>query len=146
MPALKKLVNHVAGAPAARRVYATLAKVADGVFFNRDLVSEPANVLYPASFAEQAKGLERLGVKVEVLGEKQMRKLGMNALLGVGQGSGRESQLAAMQRHGAAKEKAPVTVVHKGGTLDTGGLSRKPAPGMEEGEWSKGRAGEGGKG
>src|SRR3546814_5885207 len=120
MPALKKLVNHVAGAPAARRVYATLAKVADGVFFNRDLVSEPANVLYPASFAEQAKGLERLGVKVEVLGEKQMRKLGMNALLGVGQGSVRESQLVVMQWNGAAKSKAPVTLVGKGVTFDTG--------------------------
>ena len=140
-PSLKKLVIHVAGAAAARRAYATLDKVADGVFFTRDLVSEPANVLYPASFAEQAKGLERLGVKVEVLGEKQMRKLGMNALLGVGQGSVRESQLVVMQWNGAARSKAPVALVGKGVTFDTGGISIKPAQGMEEMKWDMGGAG-----
>jgi len=80
----------------------------------RDLVNEPANVLFPTEFAARAKELTKLGVKVEVLGEKAMEKLGMGALLGVGQGSIRESQLVTMQWMGGEKGEAPVAFVGKG--------------------------------
>jgi len=117
------------------------------VFFTRDLVSEPANILYPDSFAKQAKSLERLGVKVEVLGEAQMRRLGMGALLGVGQGSVRESKMVVMQWNGSGrknrgkKAEAPVAFVGKGVTFDTGGISIKPSAGMEDMKWDMGGAG-----
>ncbi|MGH6929158.1 MAG: leucyl aminopeptidase, partial [Dongiaceae bacterium] len=115
----------------------------DAVFFTRDLVSEPANVLFPESFAQRARELTKLGVKIEILGEAQMKKLGMGALLGVGQGSERESQLVVMQWEGApdARNKAPVAFVGKGVTFDTGGISIKPAAGMEEMKWDMGGAG-----
>jgi leucyl aminopeptidase len=105
--------------------------VADGMFFARDLVNEPPNVLSPVEFARRAKGLTKLGVKVEVLGEAEMKKLGMGALLGVGQGSERESQLVVMQWNGArAKKDAPVAFVGKGVCFDSGGLSLKTGAGM----------------
>ena len=106
--------------------------VADGVFLTRELGSEPANILYPESFAEKVKELSKLGIKVEVLGEAEMKKLGMGALLGVGQGSVRESQLAVMQWNGGPKDEKPVAFVGKGVTFDTGGISIKPAANMEE--------------
>ena len=124
---------------AAKKAFATLEKIADGVFFTRDLVSEPANVIYPESLAKQAKSLEKLGVEVEILGEAQMRKLGMGALLGVGQGSDRESQLVVMQWKGGKAKDAPVAFIGKGVTFDTGGISIKPAAGMEEMKWDIGR-------
>ncbi|PMW93589.1 leucyl aminopeptidase, partial [Pseudomonas sp. MPBC4-3] len=90
--------------------------------------SEPANVLYPAEFAKRVKEFESLGLKVEVLGEAELQKLGMGALLGVGQGSRRESQLVVMQWSGAADPAAqPIAFVGKGVTFDTGGVSLKPA-------------------
>lgn len=85
-PTLRALAIRVKGAAAARRAYKPLEKIAEGVFFTRDLVSEPPNVLYPETFAKEVKALTKLGVKVEILGEKQMAKLGMGSLLGVGQG------------------------------------------------------------
>ena len=104
-------------------------------------------MLYPEALAEKAKGLEKLGVKVEVLGERQMRKLGMGALLGVGQGSARESQLVVMQWNGAtgkggrrAKGDGPIAFVGKGVTFDTGGISLKPAASMEDMKWDMGGA------
>jgi leucyl aminopeptidase len=111
-------------------------KVVDAVNFARDLVSEPANVIYPETLAKEARTLSELGVDVKVLGVKEMQKLGMGALLGVGQGSNRESQLVAMQWNGAgnAKEKA-IAFVGKGVTFDTGGISIKPAQGMEDMKW-----------
>ena len=117
-------------APAARKAYGPLGKLGDGVFLARDLVNEPPNILVPKEFAKRAKGLEALGVTVEVLGEKEMKKLGMNSLLGVGQGSAQESQLVVMQWNGAAKSKKPVAFVGKGITFDTGGISLKPGAGM----------------
>jgi len=96
-------------------------------------VNEPPNVLSPVEFATRAKTLAKLGVKVEVLGEAEMKKLGMNALLGVGQGSERESQLVVMQWNGAAKkdkDKPPVAFVGKGVCFDSGGLSLKSGAGM----------------
>lgn len=140
-PTLKKLALALTGAAAAKKAFAPREKVVEGVFFTRDLVSEPPNVLYPVHFAERLKELEALGVTVEILGEKQMRKLGMGALLGVGQGSARESQLVVMQWKGGAKSKAPLAVVGKGVTFDTGGISLKPPGGMEDMKWDMGGAG-----
>jgi leucyl aminopeptidase len=132
-PSLKTVAIACDDPAAARAAYAPLAAVAEGVHFARDLVSEPANVLYPAEFAKRVKAFESLGLKVEVLGEAELEKLGMGALLGVGKGSRRESQLVVMQWNGAADPAAqPVAFVGKGVTFDTGGISLKPADGMEE--------------
>ena len=144
-PALKSISFILADAAAARRTYARLAQIAEGVFQTRDLVWEPSNVLYPASLAAEAKKLTKLGVKVQVLGEAQMAKLGMGALLGVGQGSRRESQLLVMRWDGAPSArgaaKQPVAFVGKGVTFDTGGISIKPAGGMEDMKWDMGGSG-----
>ena len=117
------------------------SKVADGVFMTRDLISEPANVLYPASFAERIKGLEALGVEVEVLGEAEMEKLGMGSLLSVGMGSDKESKLAVMRWNGGKKGEQPISFVGKGVTFDTGSISLKPGEGMEQMKWDMGGAG-----
>jgi leucyl aminopeptidase len=117
----------------AAKAWTTDAAIAQGVILARDLVSEPANVLFPEEFARRVKKLKSLGLEIEILGEKEMRKLGMGSLLGVGQGSVRESQLVVIQWKGAADaEAAPVAFVGKGVTFDTGGISIKPADGMEE--------------
>lgn len=129
------------GANAAIKQYDVLDKTVQGVFFTRDLVSEPANIIYPESLADKCKELTKLGVTVEVLGVKEMTKLGMGALLGVGQGSVRESKLVVMQWKGGNKSDAPLAFVGKGVTFDTGGISIKPAGGMEEMKWDMGGAG-----
>jgi leucyl aminopeptidase len=117
----------------ASKAFKPLASLADSIILARDLVSEPANVLYPEEFAHRVKKLTDLGLEVEILGEKEMKKLGMGALLGVGQGSVRESQLAVIQWKGAKDSSAqPVAFVGKGVCFDTGGISLKPADGMEE--------------
>ena len=127
---------------AARTAFAPLAALADAIAFSRDLVSEPPNVLYPEEFARRVKALEKLGLEVEILGEAEMAKLGMGSLLGVGQGSVRESQLAIMKWNGAADPKAqPIAFVGKGVCFDTGGISIKPADGMEDMKWDMGGAG-----
>lgn len=106
--------------------------VAMGVYFARDLVSEAPNVLYPESYTEQiVDKLEPLGVDIEVLGEREMRSLGMGALLGVGQGSARESKLVVMKYNGGDNKQKPVCFVGKGVTFDTGGISLKPPAGMD---------------
>ena len=149
-PTLRGLKVLCDKAGTARAAFADLDKIADGVFFTRDLVSEPANVLYPETLAAEARSLSKLGVKVEVLGENRMKKLGMGALLGVGQGSARESQMVVMQWNGAAapagkgkggKAPAPIAFVGKGVTFDTGGISIKPSNGMEDMKWDMGGAG-----
>lgn len=109
-----------------------LQKVAKGVFLTREVVSEPPNVLYPESMAKKAEELEKLGLKVEILGEAEMKKLGMHSLLGVGQGSSRESQLVVIQWRGGNKDEAPLAFVGKGVTFDTGGISIKPSQDMDE--------------
>jgi len=115
----------------ARRAAAQLEPVAEGVFLARNLVNEPPNILSPAEFSRRAKALSEAGLKVEVLGESEMRKLGMGALLGVGQGSDRESQLVVLQWNGArSKKDAPVAFVGKGVCFDSGGLSLKTGQGM----------------
>ncbi len=106
--------------------------MADGVILARDLVNEPANKLGPLEFAAEAKALEKLGVSVEILTEKEMSKLGMGALLGVAQGSPRGARLVVMQWNGGKAKDKPVAFVGKGVTFDTGGNSMKPAAGMED--------------
>lgn len=139
-PALTKIAIHSATTK-AKTVYAAFEKIGDGVFLTRNLVSEPANVLYPASFAKRCNELAKLGVTVKVLGDAEMKKLGMGALLGVGQGSARESKLVAMEWMGGKKSEAPVAFVGKGVTFDTGGISLKPGPGMGDMKWDMGGAG-----
>jgi leucyl aminopeptidase len=127
---------------AALSEFPPLAALADAVSFTRDLVSEPANVLYPAEFARRVKELESLGLEVEILGEPEMSKLGMGSMLGVGQGSARESQLVVVRWNGASDKTAqPVAFVGKGVCFDTGGISIKPASGMEDMKWDMGGAG-----
>ncbi len=134
-PTLKHLHVQVEDSKAAKKAFEPLQALLDGVVLTRNLVSEPANIIYPESFAAKAKELEALGVKVEVLGEKEMHKLGMGALLGVGQGSARESQLVVMQWQGGKKDQKPLAFIGKGVTFDTGGISIKPSAGMEDMKW-----------
>ncbi len=104
-----------------------------GVFTARDLVNEPANVLGPDEYAKRIKGLAKEGLDIEILDEKALKKLKMNALLGVGQGSRQGSYLAVMKWNGAPKSKAaPLAIVGKGVCFDTGGISIKGAGGMED--------------
>jgi leucyl aminopeptidase len=133
---------------ATKTVWETLKPLADGVFITRDLVSEPPNVLFPAEMAERCEDLEKLGLKVEVLGPKELAKLGFGALLGVSQGSAREPRVVVMQWHGASGGKGkkadkarPVAFIGKGVTFDTGGISIKPAAGMEDMKWDMAGAG-----
>ena len=101
--------------------------------FARELVNEPPNVLFPAEFARRATELRKLGVQVEVLDEPMLKKLGMRALLAVGQGSERDSRLVIMRWNGAKKKSDnPVAIIGKGVCFDTGGISIKPAASMED--------------
>tara|TARA_A100001391_G_scaffold7621_6_gene4945 strand:- start:27419 stop:28984 length:1566 start_codon:yes stop_codon:yes gene_type:complete len=140
-PTLAEVV--VVGAPeGAEAAWNEAEALARGVEFTRELVSEPANVIYPESFVERCR--ERLagtGVEIEVLGEAEMEKLGMGALLGVSQGSVREGQLLVMKWNGGKAGDAPTVFVGKGVTFDTGGISIKPAAGMEDMKWDMGGAG-----
>jgi leucyl aminopeptidase len=122
-------VDDVAG---TRRAFEDRKAAADGVDIARDLVNEPANVLYPIEFARRASTLKSVGVTVEVLDVKAMRKLGMRALLGVGQGSAHESRTVVMRWNGGKKGEPPVAFIGKGVCFDTGGVSIKPAAGMED--------------
>ncbi|HWG81195.1 MAG TPA: leucyl aminopeptidase [Stellaceae bacterium] len=141
-PTLERFTVMTDDAGEAKRVFAPLDKIVDGVFFTRDLVSEPANIIYPETLAEAARSLEKLEVDVEVLDEKQMKKLGMGALLGVGQGSARPPRLVVMQWKGAkSKTSQPVAFIGKGVTFDTGGISIKPADGMWDMKWDMAGAG-----
>ena len=122
------------GHPAAARAAShERFAVAEGVELARNLVNEPPNVLFPAEFADRAKALDKLGVEVSVLDEKAMGKLGMNALLGVGRGSSRDSRLVTMRWNGARSKRAkPIVIVGKGVCFDSGGVSIKPSSGMED--------------
>jgi leucyl aminopeptidase len=138
---LEQLTVVLAGPAEARRAYERLDPTVSAVYFARDLVSEPANVLYPAEFARRARELTKLGIKVQILGEAEMKKLGMNVLLGVGQGSERESQLLIMTWMNGPKSQKPIALIGKGVCFDTGGISLKPAQGMEDMKWDMGGAG-----
>ena len=111
----------------------------DGVFTARDLLYEPANILYPDEFARRCTELESVGLDVQVIAEAELEKMGMGALLGVGQGSRRDSAVVVMNWQGGGDE-APVALVGKGVCFDTGGISLKPAKGMEDMKWDMGGA------
>ena len=130
-PSLSKLTLMCAKHAPARAAYASLEHVLNGVNAARDLVNEPANALFPTEFSKRARTLSKLGLKVEVLNEAQMAKLGMGALLAVGQGSSKESQLVVLKWMGAPKsKKPPLALVGKGVCFDSGGISLKPGAGM----------------
>jgi leucyl aminopeptidase len=116
----------------AKRAFEDLEGVGEGVLLARELVNEPANILGPVEFAERAAELESLGVKVEILGEKEMKKLGMGALLGVAQGSAKPPRLVIMQWNGGKAKEKPVAFIGKGVVFDSGGISIKPAASMED--------------
>ncbi|MDD2876442.1 MAG: leucyl aminopeptidase [Acidiphilium sp.] len=142
-------------AAAARTSFAPLAALAAGVELTRDLVSEPANILNPEEMADRAKALKSLGVKVEIFDQRDLEKLGFGALLGVAMGSACEPRMVVMQWLGASEPevagkagkkskvtpKDPVVFVGKGVTFDTGGISIKPAAGMEDMKWDMAGAG-----
>ncbi len=130
---LKKLIVHCADPRAAGQAFNPERAVLDGVNLARDLVNEPANVLGPAEFAAKVKALTKAGVQVEVMSEATLKRHGMGALLAVGQGSDKPSHVVVMQwKGGGPKGGAPVAIVGKGVTFDTGGISLKPAAGMED--------------
>lgn len=126
------LALHVADTQKAKKALKLADAVADGVMLARDLVNEPPNELGTEEFAAIAEGLDKLGVEVEVLGEKQLKKIGMRALLGVGQGSHRESKVVIMRWNGGKDDQQPISFIGKGVVFDTGGISIKPAGGMED--------------
>ena len=140
-PSLARLAVATSAPEAAQRAYRPLDAAATSVAFTRDLVSEPANALYPETMAEQAAGLAALGLNVEVLDEPRLAEIGMGALLGVSQGSARPPRVVVMQWHGGATGAAPLGFVGKGVTFDTGGISIKPAAGMGEMKWDMAGAG-----
>ncbi len=117
---------------AAASAWETDSAVADGTLLARDLVNEPANVLGPEEFAAKAKALEALGAEVEILEQDALEKLGMGALLGVAQGSVRTARVAVMKWNGGKEGDAPIAFIGKGVVFDTGGISIKPAGGMED--------------
>lgn len=121
-------VNPSASIPA----FDDMEKISKAVFLTRTLVSEPANVINPETLAHMALELKHHGVDVEVFGEVELHQMGLHALLGVGQGSQHESQLVVLQWRGGAPEEAPIAIVGKGVTFDSGGISIKPSANMEE--------------
>ena len=129
---LEALTVHSAGPKASRRAFQPLEAVAAGVHLARDLVNEPPNRLFPVEFANRAKALSSHGLKVEILTPAHMKKLGMGAMLGVAQGSPQEARTVLMRWDGGKKGEQPVAFIGKGVTFDTGGISIKPAAGMED--------------
>jgi leucyl aminopeptidase len=125
---------------AAEAAWPALAAVAHGVFITRDLVSEPANILNPPEFATRIEKLAELGLKIETFGQDELEALGFGSLLGVSQGSVQPPRMVVMQWQGGGDEK-PVAFIGKGVTFDTGGISIKPAAGMEDMKWDMGGAG-----
>lgn len=139
-PTLQTII--IAGAPdGAEAEWADFDAVTQGMALTRELVTEPANIIYPESFVERVKqSVQGLGLEITVLGEPEMRELGMGALLGVNQGSRREPRLLALKWSGAGAGNPDVGFVGKGVTFDTGGISIKPAAGMEDMKWDMGGA------
>jgi leucyl aminopeptidase len=117
---------------AAEKAWVAKGGIASGVVLARDLINEPANVLYPIEFARRTAALKKLGVIVEVFDVAAMKKLGMGALLGVGQGSEHESRMVVMRWNGGKRGTEPVAFIGKGVCFDSGGISIKPAQGMED--------------
>jgi leucyl aminopeptidase len=140
-PTLDEIVIVGGGSGAAKRYEQRWSPVVEGVALTRELVTEPANIIYPESFVERVRAsLKGTGVEIEVLDRAAMEKLGMGALLGVAQGSIREARLLILKWNGG-KGGQPTAFVGKGVTFDTGGISIKPAAGMEAMKWDMGGAG-----
>jgi len=141
-PTLARVTIVGAGKDAAKRWNDRYAAVAQGAALTRELVAEPPNIIYPESFVSRVKAnTDGLGLEIEVLNGPAMAKLGMGALLGVAQGSVREPRLLVMRWNGGGKDEAPIALLGKGVTFDTGGISIKPAAGMESMKWDMGGAG-----
>ncbi len=141
-PTLKKVTVVGGGEGAAKRWDSRYGPVYEGVLLTRELVTEPANVIYPQSFVERVlASIDGSGLDVQVLDGPAMAKLGMGALLGVNQGSVREPRMLVLRWNGGAKGTAPVAFLGKGVTFDTGGISIKPAANMEAMKWDMGGAG-----
>jgi len=141
-PTLCEIVIVGGGAGAGDRYAKRWAPVVEGVSLTRELVTEPANIIYPETFVERIrKSLDGTGVEIEVLDRAAMEKLGMGALLGVAQGSIREGRLLILKWNGGGEGGKPTAFVGKGVTFDTGGISIKPAAGMEAMKWDMGGAG-----
>lgn len=138
---LKKASFCVNDSKEAKKLVEESKIVMNAVYFTRDLVSEPANVLYPKTFVDACKKLEKSGLKVKVLNEKDMAKLGMGALLGVGQGSVNPPYMVIMEWNGGNKKDAPIAFIGKGVTFDTGGISIKPAQNMGDMKYDMAGAG-----
>jgi leucyl aminopeptidase len=140
-PSLDEVVVVGGGSGAEQRYTSRWAPVVEGVSLTRELVTEPANIIYPESFVERVRAsLNGSGVEIEILDRAQMEKLGMGALLGVAQGSVREGRLLILRWNGGGQGE-PTAFVGKGVTFDTGGISIKPAAGMEAMKWDMGGAG-----
>jgi leucyl aminopeptidase len=141
-PTLKELTIVGAGGGASDRWEQRWKPVFEGVSVTRELVTEPANIIYPETFVERAQAaVAGTGLEVDVLDGEAMHKLGMGALLGVAQGSVRDARLLVLRWNGGAQGEAPIALVGKGVTFDTGGISIKPAAGMEAMKWDMGGAG-----
>ncbi len=140
-PTLERVTIVGAAAGAEERWSSRWQPVAEGAALTRELVAEPANIIYPESFVERCRHLTELGVEIDVLGPKEMAKEGMGALLGVAQGSVRPAQLLVVRWNGGAKGDVPTVFIGKGVTFDTGGISIKPAQNMEMMKWDMGGAG-----
>ncbi len=128
--ALKSITFQTSEADKAQKLFTSLEQIAAGVFLAREFVSEPPNVIYPASMAERLQELTKIGVKVEILTLEEIKKLGMGALIGVAQGSIREPRVVVLQWLGADPSEKPVAFIGKGVTFDTGGISLKPSANM----------------
>jgi len=141
-PTLQEIVIVGADSGAAKRYEERWAPVVEGVSLTRELVTEPANIIYPESFVERVQAsIKGSGLEAEVLDAAAMEKLGMGALLGVAQGSVREARMLILKWNGGVKGGQPTAFVGKGVTFDTGGISIKPAAGMEAMKWDMGGAG-----
>ena len=140
LPKLAALTVLAKSPEEAGAAWETLRPVAEGVFFTRDLVSEPANVLNPPEMATRIQTLAKLGLDIEVFGQSELEALGFGSLLCVSQGSAQPPRMVVMRWNGGGDEK-PVAFIGKGVTFDTGGISIKPAGGMEDMKWDMAGAG-----
>src|SRR3954451_23759592 len=141
-PTLTDIVVVGGGAGAGERYSRRWEPVYEGVALTRELVTEPANIIYPESFVERVQAsLKGSGIDIEVLHRAAMEKLGMGALLGVAQGSVREARLLILKWNGGKSGASPIAFVGKAVTFNTGGISIKPAAGMEAMKWDMGGAG-----
>jgi leucyl aminopeptidase len=140
-PTLAQVTIVGGGAGAQQRWEQRWRPVLEGVMLTRELVTEPANIIYPETFVERVEHLAKLGIEFEVLDGAAMARLGMGALLGVAQGSVREPKMLILKWSGGKAGEAPVAFIGKGVTFDTGGISIKPALGMEAMKWDMGGAG-----